>query len=194
MNDMNKLKDWLENNEDEIDGGVAFDMIYEKVCAMSAALAAEKPTADEGLVGELKEWIKRHSCMKGGTDEFSCGQDTGYENAVYAVEEILSKYRPVPSLPAAKVEEPLDNGILHYEVICDKAEGPLPLAVLADRKGYEIAQLNHRDPFPNTWDIILRPKGGPRNSWVGENWPDFDSYSIAEKYAREWLEKQEDKK
>lgn len=68
-----------------------------------------------------------------------------------------------------------------------------PLAVLADRKGYEIAHLRHYAPFPNNWEICLRPINGSRNEWVGEDWPDFDTYAAAEQAARNWLMGLEDK-
>lgn len=76
----------------------------------------------------------------------------------------------------------------------DKPASPSqePLAVLADRKGWEIAQLKHLSPFPNVWEICLRPKGGQRGEWVGENWPDFDTYAAAEAKARAFLSSQPD--
>lgn len=60
--------------------------IRETVFALDAALAAEKPTADEGLVGELSDLTWSNIDKK---EEY-------WKEKVRA---IYRKYRPVPSLP-----------------------------------------------------------------------------------------------
>ena len=84
-----KMVEWLENNEDEIDGGVAFDMIYEKAARLASLEA--KPPANADLVVELKRCLDHaHPSVYGSEcDEYWW---KGYDKKEEDIKEILSRY------------------------------------------------------------------------------------------------------
>ena len=181
MSKMNELMEWLENNEDDMDGPTC-DAVYDKARQLLAEEEAEKATAPASLVEGLEAWENEAEAFYKATGYLRPGKDPGIIG-----DGGYTQRRDKAWLIWCGGWNYRDTLSRHTEAKQDE-----PLAVLADRKGFKGVV------FERSNDGAIGPREyycSPFTSLPdgGNEWFDSPTYAGAESKARAYLNTLPDK-